>query len=1000
MRIGKVIGLFLCFTLVFSGFINLSHFSPVQAADHLLLDYSVDRSFNGSGDYVDKTADLDKVKDLTHGSIMVRFKSNSNRVAKTFFSASDKNDPSSNLSFTMNNGAVYFENRENGSYATRLGAHGSFNDGKWHTAVLTVGDNGTKIYVDGNQKASSDSMAFFSNVSGLDGMWVGKNVDNNGGQWYYKGDIDTVQIYDAALTAEQVKALSDDSEDQVTNGFYKEKILFNVNDDKGYAQYRIPSISVTSNGTILAVAEARTGGDQTPTDLVLRRSTDGGETFNEQEILAPGVANGNAEMNPMLLAEDTGSTVHLIWSRWEWGNGQYFIRTSTDHGKTWGPKRNITYALDAYKNPESPKYFPNLAGAGMGPGHGFQMSNGALVVPIYLTTSGWGNSTVAYIYSKDGGETWKAGPKVPNPGKFSKIHENMMVETNDGGLMTNMRTPGTDYRSVSTTPGLNQPWTRPVSDTNLIDPINQASLARYDKDTILFTNTASTSSRTNLTIRMSNNDGNSWFKSKEIYGGLAGYSDLFVGPDKTIYMLYEKPQGSRIALARFNKDWVLGSSNLRLQAENKIKSGQTTEVSATFTNYSQKVEKDVNIKLNAPSGWTIEPTSETNFSQVSPNEKVTVTWNVTPKKGADPVKYQLKANASYMLNGGEMNKTASTKIKILPEVPTLTSYLSDLGWVNATNGWGPVERDMSVGGSGSGDGNTLTINGKTFEKGLGAHAYSKINYILDGNFSKFTAQVGVDDEMAPNSAASVVFQVWGDGEKLYDSGEMTGADDAKSVEVNIAGVNKLELVVTDGGNGNGSDHADWGAAKIIADDDATDNTAPKLITKMNGQALENEVTVADSETVDFTWETIDEGSGLESVFAKFDGETYKEGSSINLAGKPGTHELVVTAEDNAGNTQEKNYTIHVTTSAADMKTLVKRFKEDGAFANDQAARALRTHLISVNQYVEEKSTDKVIKHMKGFKTLLRYQKENELLTEEAYQVFKADADYVLKKWKQ
>src|SRR5699024_12328022 len=139
--------------------------------------------------------------------------------------------------------------------------------------------------------------------------------------------------------------------------FFHEKELFHVDDGKGYAQYRIPSISVTSNGTVLAVAEARTGGDQTPTDLVLKRSTDGGKTFSEQKILAPGVKNDNAEMNPMLLAENTGSTVHLLWSRWEWDNPKYFTRTSTDNGATWGKKRDITDVLGAYTNPESPDYF-------------------------------------------------------------------------------------------------------------------------------------------------------------------------------------------------------------------------------------------------------------------------------------------------------------------------------------------------------------------------------------------------------------------------------------------------------------------------------------------------------------------------------------------------------------------------------------------------------------------------------------------------------------------
>lgn len=809
----RIIGMFFFLIILAAAIISAQ---PVYASVDSILDYEVKQGFNGASDAINKTEDLAKVRELRQGSILVKFKSTSTKIAKTFFSASDTNDPSSNLSFTMNGGTIYTENRENGSYATKLSASGSYNDGNWHTAVLTVGSEGTKIYVDGSQMAASDSTAFFNNVSGLDGAWIGKNVDNTGDQWYFKGELDKVQLYDKTLTAEEVKALSETPEN--TNGFFDEKELFNINDGKGYAQYRIPSISVTSNGTVLAVAEARTGGDQTPTDLVLKRSTDGGKTFSEQKILAPGVKNDNAEMNPMLLAENTGSTVHLLWSRWEWDNPKYFIRTSTDNGATWGKKRDITDVLGAYTNPESPDYFEDLSGAGMGPGHGFQMSNGALVAPIYITTPGWQNSTVSYIYSQDGGATWKAGPLVPNPPGYSRIHENMMVELSDGGLMTNMRNPGSDYRAVSTTPGLEEPWTTPISDKKLIGPVNAASLARYDADTILFTNTANKSSRTNMTIRMSDDDGKTWYESREIYAGQTGYSDVGVGPDKTIYTLYEKPAGSKITLARFNKDWVEGHANVRIKADEKMKPGKSSTVTTTFTNYSEKIEKDVTLNLKVPDKWTAEADGQVTFATVDPGESVEVSWNVIPDKDALSGSFELRADAAYTTDGNKQSESTVKEVTMIPPIPTETAYLSDLGWISAMNGWGPVERNMSVGGNGADDGSTLTINGETFEKGLGAHAHSEIVYHLDGNYSRFTAKAGVDDEVSPASAASVVFQVWGDGEKLYDSGLITAEDDAKAVDVDIAGVNELKLVVTDSGNGNGSDHADWAEAKIINDD--------------------------------------------------------------------------------------------------------------------------------------------------------------------------------------
>ena len=62
---------------------------------------------------------------------------------------------------------------------------------------------------------------------------------------------------------------------------------------------------------------------------------------------------------------------------------------------------------------------------------------------------------------------------------------------------------------------------------------------------------------------------------------------------------------------------------------------------------------------------------------------------------------------------------------------------------------------------------------------------------------------------------SVVFQIWIDGAKLYDSGLVTRASAIKTVSVNVNGKSELKLVVTDGGDGDSGDHADWGGAYLL-----------------------------------------------------------------------------------------------------------------------------------------------------------------------------------------
>jgi NPCBM/NEW2 domain/Fibronectin type III domain/Right handed beta helix region len=154
-----------------------------------------------------------------------------------------------------------------------------------------------------------------------------------------------------------------------------------------------------------------------------------------------------------------------------------------------------------------------------------------------------------------------------------------------------------------------------------------------------------------------------------------------------------------------------------------------------------------------------------------------------------------------------------------------STYMSDLAWVGTpTNGWGPAEKDMSNGDKAAGDGLPITLNGVTYTKGLGVHANSLVTYNLGGNYSRFVSDIGVDDEVG--SHGSVVFQVWADGVEIYDSSLMTGSSATKTVNVDVTGVNQLQLVVTDGGDNIDYDHADWAGAYLTADTTSAPTLTP------------------------------------------------------------------------------------------------------------------------------------------------------------------------------
>jgi len=121
--------------------------------------------------------------------------------------------------------------------------------------------------------------------------------------------------------------------------------------------------------------------------------------------------------------------------------------------------------------------------------------------------------------------------------------------------------------------------------------------------------------------------------------------------------------------------------------------------------------------------------------------------------------------------------------------------------------WGQPHSNRSV------DGKPLLLGGKRFEHGLGTHANSVFRIALGGKAERFTATVGVDDEVGKQG--SVVFKVTGDGKTLWESGVLHGGDPAKDVSVALDGVKKLVLSAGAAGDSINFGHANWADAKLL-----------------------------------------------------------------------------------------------------------------------------------------------------------------------------------------
>ena len=340
--------------------------------------------------------------------------------------------------------------------------------------------------------------------------------------------------------------------------------------------YRIPGIVVTGHGSILAYCEARAGhGDWTKQDVLLRRSTDGGRTWSPPRKMAQrpadlkpnpaAVAQGldkDNEMtahNAVAIADEQPGVVHFLYHV---EYARVFYRRSDDDGVTWSESREITPVIDGFRD----RYDWKVVGNGCG--HAIRLRKGPhrgrLLVAVWLSTGTGGHghrpSDVAMIYSDDRGKTWQRGDFIAHDGDKSASgdeivnpSETMLVELADGRVLANLRTESPrNRRLLSISDDGATAWSRPKFSEDLAEPICMASMIGLQDGSILFSNPDNllvrgkpgkpgrNRDRRNVTLRRSSDGGRSWPVVRVIEPGPSGYSDLAVGPDGSVYCLYER----------------------------------------------------------------------------------------------------------------------------------------------------------------------------------------------------------------------------------------------------------------------------------------------------------------------------------------------------------------------------------------------------------------------------------------------------------------------------
>ncbi len=358
----------------------------------------------------------------------------------------------------------------------------------------------------------------------------------------------------------------------------------------GYEWFRIPGIVATPKGTLLAYAEARKSkrGDWGPIDIVLRRSTDKGQTWSPMQVIAR--VDGPKQKNPVALAQKLANPEDVTYNNpvaiVDRQNGvvhflfcleymRAFYMRSDDDGVTFSTPVEITASFDRFR----PEYAWKVLATG--PGHGIQLRNGRLLVPVWLSTGTGGHahrpSVTSTIYSDDGGKTWHRGSiAVPDTPKFIFPNETAAAQLSDGGVLLNVRTESRENRRVIvTSPDGATNWSAPRFDRQLLEPICFASIVSLGGSRLVFSNPdnlaktngpedpGKSRDRKNLTIQLSLDDGKTWAAKRVLEPGWAGYSDLAVDSDGTIHCFYERGspgansfQTEALVLASFDTSWI------------------------------------------------------------------------------------------------------------------------------------------------------------------------------------------------------------------------------------------------------------------------------------------------------------------------------------------------------------------------------------------------------------------------------------------------------------
>ena len=265
--------------------------------------------FNGAGDYIHKSTFSGVPGSYMTLSAWIKTSNSSGLIMSQGRRPSTVNGE---YIFRLSGGKVKFWDYNGGYGFSASNSIHSVNDNNWHYVVFVKNGTSGKFYIDGAYDNSVTAAADVSYVS--NDFVVGKDYrDNNN---FFNGSIDEVQVFNRALSSEQIKEMYDEE-----LAHHHVDVLVSNETHRGdtWQVAVTPDDKITDGNTILS--NNLTIQDAAPND-----------PRNVNLISVDGTNQSNSDLKCSYFVSDPDDTTLTSYVRWFRNNTLYLTQTDSNQG--------------------------------------------------------------------------------------------------------------------------------------------------------------------------------------------------------------------------------------------------------------------------------------------------------------------------------------------------------------------------------------------------------------------------------------------------------------------------------------------------------------------------------------------------------------------------------------------------------------------------------------------------------------------------------------------